>query len=229
VEPTPKLSREERIAPVRDAFARDASPVTRAILAAGGEVLGEAWINQTIRARVPPEGIPALSARSGLGACSSRGCAAPPVRGPKSPTSAPPGGWRWWVVPHRTTGEGEMKAPGRRPDHHPAPAKITPALAERVDGAALGEVLDVIVELQPRQVEPVAGETHEERTAPVRQGFERDALPVEEAIRMAGGTVVGRAWINQTLRASVPLEALAGLAGLDEVVALDVPRALRPE
>jgi len=122
-----------------------------------------------------------------------------------------------------------MNAPGPRPDPRPAAAKITPALTVQVEGAAPGEVLDVIVELPSRQVELAGGETYEERTVSVRQGFERDALAVEEAIRRAGGTVAGRAWINQTLRASVPCEALAGLTALDEVVVLDVPRALHPE
>ena len=40
---------------LRAAFDRSAAPVLEAIGEAGGEVLGQAWINQTVRARVPAE------------------------------------------------------------------------------------------------------------------------------------------------------------------------------
>lgn len=46
-------SREDYIATLRDAFEREAAPVEAVIRAGGGEVLGGAWINQTLRARVP--------------------------------------------------------------------------------------------------------------------------------------------------------------------------------
>ena len=122
-----------------------------------------------------------------------------------------------------------MKEPGRNRGHRSGWSKCTRALAERADNAAEGEVLDVVVELQVRQVEPTPGATREGRIEGVRQGFERDAAAVEAAIRSAGGTVTAQAWINQTIRASVPVEALAVVAELDEVVTLDVPRVMRPE
>jgi hypothetical protein len=46
-------SHEDYIAMLRDAFEREAAPVEAAILSAGGEVLGGAWLNQTLRARMP--------------------------------------------------------------------------------------------------------------------------------------------------------------------------------
>ncbi|HEY8548167.1 MAG TPA: hypothetical protein VIL36_24080 [Acidimicrobiales bacterium] len=53
-EPSPKSgTRGERIAQARAAFERQADAVRRTILAAGGEVLGSAWINQTLRTRLP--------------------------------------------------------------------------------------------------------------------------------------------------------------------------------
>jgi hypothetical protein len=46
-------SRGERIAQARSAFERQADAVRRMIVEAGGEVLGSAWINQTLRTRLP--------------------------------------------------------------------------------------------------------------------------------------------------------------------------------
>ena len=46
-------SRSERVAQARSAFERQAESVRRMIVDAGGEVLGSAWINQTLRTRLP--------------------------------------------------------------------------------------------------------------------------------------------------------------------------------
>ncbi len=48
-------SRGERIAQARTAFERQADAVRRMIVDAGGEVLGSAWINQTLRTRLPKQ------------------------------------------------------------------------------------------------------------------------------------------------------------------------------
>jgi hypothetical protein len=53
----PGGSRQERIALLKESFARTSAPVTRAVSELGGEVLGAAWINQTILARLNPEGV----------------------------------------------------------------------------------------------------------------------------------------------------------------------------
>ena len=108
------------------------------------------------------------------------------------------------------------------------PTKLSPALADRVEQAAPGEVLDVVVELHRRLIEATRGTTVEERIAPVRDAFAAEARPVEDEIRRLDGEVLGSAWINQTLRARVPVEGIGRLAGLDEVVALDLPRRLAP-
>ncbi len=46
-------TRSERIATLKEAFARHVAPVEDAIQKAGGNVTGCAWINHTVRARVP--------------------------------------------------------------------------------------------------------------------------------------------------------------------------------
>lgn len=55
-------SRDARIAAARDAFGAASSPVERAIRSAGGEVVDSAWINQTLRARVPASAVTGLAA-----------------------------------------------------------------------------------------------------------------------------------------------------------------------
>lgn len=54
--------REARIAAARDAFGLASSPVEQAIRSVGGEVVGTAWINQTLRARVPAGAVASLAA-----------------------------------------------------------------------------------------------------------------------------------------------------------------------
>lgn len=48
-------SRSEKIAALKEAFNRNVAPVEEVIRSVGGEVTGRAWINQTVRARVPAE------------------------------------------------------------------------------------------------------------------------------------------------------------------------------
>lgn len=54
-------SRSERIAAHQEAFSRESQPVETVIRQCGGEVIGSAWINQTVRARVPAKVLGQLS------------------------------------------------------------------------------------------------------------------------------------------------------------------------
>jgi hypothetical protein len=54
--------RSEKIAALKESFNRDADPVEEMIRSVGGEVTGRAWINQTVRARVPAQKIKQLAA-----------------------------------------------------------------------------------------------------------------------------------------------------------------------
>ena len=106
-------------------------------------------------------------------------------------------------------------------------SKLSRELADRLAGARSGEVVDVVVELQPRSFARDAAASRAERVAAAREAFRREAAPVETAIRSAGGEVLGAAWINQTVRARIPADRIARLAELAEVHLLDVPRALK--
>jgi hypothetical protein len=58
---TEMQSRSEKIAAKKEAFSRNVRPVEEAIRKVGGEITGLAWINQTVRARVPAQGVKELS------------------------------------------------------------------------------------------------------------------------------------------------------------------------
>lgn len=68
LEPPAGATRDHQIAQMRDAFARDAAIVENAIRTAAGEVLGSAWINQTIRARMRVAAIPVVAGLSEVAA-----------------------------------------------------------------------------------------------------------------------------------------------------------------
>lgn len=54
-------SRSEKIAALKEAFNHDVAPVEEVVRRVGGEVTGRAWINQTLRARVPAERLKELA------------------------------------------------------------------------------------------------------------------------------------------------------------------------
>jgi hypothetical protein len=56
--------RAEKIAHLQKSFHEQATPLEESITSLGGEVLGKAWINRTIHARVPARAVPEL-ARAG--------------------------------------------------------------------------------------------------------------------------------------------------------------------
>jgi len=57
---TPR-SRSEEIAFRKETFSHDVAPIEEAINESGGEVVSQAWINQTVLARVPARGVEQLS------------------------------------------------------------------------------------------------------------------------------------------------------------------------
>ena len=61
VTPDQNVPRAERITALRESFDREVAPVEEIIRRAGGEVTGRAWINQTVRARVPAQKVKELA------------------------------------------------------------------------------------------------------------------------------------------------------------------------
>jgi hypothetical protein len=109
-------------------------------------------------------------------------------------------------------------------------AKLNPDLATRLAQADAHDVLDVVLELDPQSEPPAAApQSRSEQIALRKETFSHDVVPVEEAIHEAGGEVLGRAWINQTVRARVPAQGVEQLSELEKVAALDVPRRLEAD
>lgn len=59
--PSTSGTRAERVAQHREAFQKEAVEVTRSITDLGGEVLDSAWINKTLRTRIPKSALEQLA------------------------------------------------------------------------------------------------------------------------------------------------------------------------
>lgn len=59
-------SRTEKIAAQKEAFLRSLSPVEETIQRLGGEITGQAWINRSVRVRVPAKSVRELSELRGI-------------------------------------------------------------------------------------------------------------------------------------------------------------------
>jgi hypothetical protein len=61
LEPATPQTRNERIAHLKEVFNRRIVPLEEIIKTIGGEITGQAWINQTVRVRVPADKVSLLS------------------------------------------------------------------------------------------------------------------------------------------------------------------------
>jgi hypothetical protein len=111
-------------------------------------------------------------------------------------------------------------------DKDPA-AKLSPRVAEWLATADGLSPVEVIVEMQPVDV-PATG-SRRDRVEAVKAGFEQELRAVAETIVAAGGRVLETAWINQTVRSSIPAAELVRVAEDDAVTAIDLPRPLTPD
>lgn len=107
-----------------------------------------------------------------------------------------------------------------------ADPKISAELATAIGDAPGDQPVEVVVELTPA-APPAGPADRSARLAALRSGFESEAAAVVEAIRDAGGDVLGSAWLNQTVRARLPRRGLDALCRLGQVRRLDRPRPLR--
>lgn len=106
-------------------------------------------------------------------------------------------------------------------------SKLSPALASKKAGSSPEDLLEVVVELRPTAIP--AARPGKAAIEARRSAFERDSGPVEDAVRKAGGRVLGSVWLNDSLKVLVPSRALDELSGLAAIQALDVPHPLHPD
>jgi len=110
-------------------------------------------------------------------------------------------------------------------------AKIKSKLVTKLENAEASDLLEVIFQLKSSGEPHVApnAQSRAEKIVAMKEAFNQDAAPVEEAIRQVGGEITGRAWINQTLRARVPAQKVKDLCDLKKVAAVDTTHPLEAE
>lgn len=101
---------------------------------------------------------------------------------------------------------------------------MSKALASKVLQSTDNDLIDVVLELGGNLIE-----SKQSSMAALKESFDRKVSSIEKRVNEAGGAVLDKAWINQTLRLSVPVAGLKGLAQLEEVGLLDVPRPIHGE
>lgn len=109
---------------------------------------------------------------------------------------------------------------------------ITTELAKRLATANAAESIDVVIEMSepPHATNPAPTSlSRQQAIAADKEAFQQHARNVEAAVAAAGGTVLGRVWLNQTLKVRVPVGALTSLASAAGVVTIDVTHPLVAE
>lgn len=108
--------------------------------------------------------------------------------------------------------------------------KASSELGKRANAAAEHELLDVVVELTPPASAQETGHlSRAEKIAAKKSAFRETAKPLADLIASRGGQVTDEAWLNNTLRAKVPVRCLTALGAADEVSALDVAAKIERE
>jgi hypothetical protein len=111
-------------------------------------------------------------------------------------------------------------------------SKLTEKLEKRLEETNDSDLLDIILELGSKsESSPPTDEKRSrgEKIAAMKEAFSREAAPIEEAVRKAGGEVTGRAWINKTMRARVPAQSIRKLSEHEKIAALDTPNPIKTD
>jgi hypothetical protein len=111
--------------------------------------------------------------------------------------------------------------------------KLTDKLAEHIENTAAGDMLEIIVELDPtRGKEILSGSealSRQERIAKLQEDFTEQCAAVASKIADAGGEILGQAWINKTLKVRVPAGSIDQISDDDEVAVVDLPEKIEAE
>jgi hypothetical protein len=106
-------------------------------------------------------------------------------------------------------------------------SKLTRKLEEILHGKAHDAVVDIIVELDsPSRAAPPPSGSRAAKVTALRERFLEIAAPVEQRIQSLGGQVIEHAWLNQTLRARIPVGMVDRLVDAEGVASIDVPERI---
>ncbi len=113
------------------------------------------------------------------------------------------------------------------------PEKLRANLAARMKKANASDLLEIILELYPQAESEAAAapgaQSRSSKIAAKKEAFSRNVASVEEAVRKVGGEITGLAWINQVVRARVPVQGVQELSKHEKVAALDTPHSLKSD
>lgn len=110
-----------------------------------------------------------------------------------------------------------------------AAEKVSENLARELREGLQDELVELIVELEPAASPADEGLSRGERIAARKAAFDRELEPVESQIQRAGGEIVDRVWLNQTVKVRLPRAAVGAVSGLAKVRRLDVGRRVEPD
>lgn len=106
--------------------------------------------------------------------------------------------------------------------------KLTANLRRRLAATSAGQPVEVVVEVGTKARAAAAPEAgRAEKIAALKKSFAASVEPIERAIESSGGEVLDRAWLNQSLKARLPREAVELLGERDDVERVDMPELLR--
>lgn len=109
--------------------------------------------------------------------------------------------------------------------------KITPHLNDYLNNNPSSATVEVVIELSPVDTTPTQSSDapRNEKIAQLKDAFQKNLGPVQQAIQSAGGNVTDSAWLNSTVKAVIPAANIHALANLEAITAIDLPRTLSSE
>jgi hypothetical protein len=108
--------------------------------------------------------------------------------------------------------------------------KLSSDLRQQLAATPKGHSVEVVVEVGKKAgaAEAPSGD-RAQKIAAMKQSFSVSSEPIERAIESSGGTVIDRAWINQSLKVRLPREAVEALSEREDVERVDTPRTIKPD
>ena len=107
--------------------------------------------------------------------------------------------------------------------------KITPHLNDYLNNNPSSDKVEVVIELSPVDTSQASDAPRNEKIEQLKDAFQKNLGPVQQAIQNAGGNVTDSAWLNSTVKAVVPAANIHALANLEGITTIDLPRTLSSE
>lgn len=112
--------------------------------------------------------------------------------------------------------------------------KLTPDLSRQLARTKESEMLDIIIEVRQSDCslnESLKNEklSRQEQILVRQKNFDNQSAPIEDVVQQVGGEIVGRVWINQTLKARVPAKSVKKISEHRNISILDLPHLIEKD